>query len=546
MSKVVVFGLDGGTWDLIKPWADEGELPTFKKLMENGVWGILESTIPPSTVPAWASMLTGKKPETLGVYYFTRRDPEGYEPRINRMTFDGSIWQILNNHGRQCYVINVPGTEPPGEDEITGVFIAGPIMNIGEITNDPRMKALMEETGYQAGFPRRPTRAGQEEYCLTEVISRSKKQFALVKELLYEGWDLLFYVNFLTDWVSHIFWKYLDETHPDHEENEQIKSLIKSFYIEIDQFLDLLTEHASNLFVVSDHGFGPLYSEINFNSWLAQEGFQSRRARAKRSFALPNLRSVNWLAYLTRIGSFPVIKPVAKRIAPLIIPRYRKPSDSKPTRRKSIFEQAPILEDINWSRSKAYSIYYMGININLEGREPLGCVKPSEYEHVREEIINQALQITDEEGRQVIEGAYKVEEIYDNPPLSSFPDIVLKFKDMKYRNRDNINLGLSREIFTKWEDSGGHRVEGIFLAYGSGVKKGHKADSAKIHDLVPTILHIFGLPIPRDIDGRVLKEIFEEGSELALREITYQDAKAEGRKQQVRRKVRRLKAQGKL
>jgi len=540
MPKVIVFGLDGGTWNLIKPWADKGELPTFKKLMENGAWGVLESTVPPSTVPAWPSMLTGKKPEKLGFYYFTRRDKESYEPTLNRSLFDGAIWQILNNHGRQSYVINVPGTELPREDETRGVFIAGPIMNIGEITNDTRIKKLMEKTGYQRGFPERPAEASQEEDRLIEVISRAKKQFALVKELLPESWDLLFYVNFLTDWVSHIYWKYLDETHPDHEENEQLKSLIKSFYIEIDRFLDMLTGNASNLFVVSDHGFGPLYCEINLNSWLAREGFQSRRVIAKRNFPLPKLKPANLIPVLVKIGGFPPVKPFAKRIAPFIIPKH-----GKTTLLKSIFEKAPVLEDIDWMKSQAYSIYYMGININLKGREPLGCVEPSEYEHVREQIINQALQIKDEEGRQVIEGAYKVEEIYDNPPMISFPDIVLKFKDMKYRNRDNINLGMSRAVFEKFSDSGGHRSEGIFLAYGSGVKRGYKVDSAKIHDLAPTILHILGLPIPQNMDGRVLSEIYEEGNELALREITYQAAEVENQ-DQLRRRVRGLKSQGKF
>ena len=27
--KVIIIGLDGATWHLIKPWADEGVLPTF-------------------------------------------------------------------------------------------------------------------------------------------------------------------------------------------------------------------------------------------------------------------------------------------------------------------------------------------------------------------------------------------------------------------------------------------------------------------------------------------------------------------------------------
>lgn len=46
MKKVLIIGLDGATWDLIKLWVDEGKLPTFRKLIENGVWGNLESPIP--------------------------------------------------------------------------------------------------------------------------------------------------------------------------------------------------------------------------------------------------------------------------------------------------------------------------------------------------------------------------------------------------------------------------------------------------------------------------------------------------------------------
>ena len=51
-QKLLIIGLDGATWSIIKPWADEGKLPTFKKLMKKGVWGSLESTIPPITCPA--------------------------------------------------------------------------------------------------------------------------------------------------------------------------------------------------------------------------------------------------------------------------------------------------------------------------------------------------------------------------------------------------------------------------------------------------------------------------------------------------------------
>lgn len=45
--KVIVVGLDGATWDLLKPWVESGKLSTIEWLMENGVWGDLETVIPP-------------------------------------------------------------------------------------------------------------------------------------------------------------------------------------------------------------------------------------------------------------------------------------------------------------------------------------------------------------------------------------------------------------------------------------------------------------------------------------------------------------------
>jgi len=73
MTKVLVIGLDGATWDLIEPWAEEGKLPTFKMLMENGTWGELESCIPFVTYPAWKCYSTGKNPGRLGVYWFLKK-----------------------------------------------------------------------------------------------------------------------------------------------------------------------------------------------------------------------------------------------------------------------------------------------------------------------------------------------------------------------------------------------------------------------------------------------------------------------------------------
>lgn len=85
-----------------------------------------------------------------------------------------------------------------------------------------------------------------------------------------------------------------------------------------------------------------------------------------------------------------------------------------------------------------------------------------------------------------------------------------------------------------------HDRYGIFIAYGEDIKTGNL--DAKIYDIAPTIHHIFNLPIPSDMDGRVLKEIFKEESEPAGREVEYKSYE----KNRVKEKIRRLKALEKL
>ncbi len=73
--RVFIIGLDGGTFDLIRPFAEQGQLPTLKKLMDEGAWAPLESTGPPVTASAWTSFMTGKNPGAHGLFDFMQRRP---------------------------------------------------------------------------------------------------------------------------------------------------------------------------------------------------------------------------------------------------------------------------------------------------------------------------------------------------------------------------------------------------------------------------------------------------------------------------------------
>jgi len=132
---------------------------------------------------------------------------------------------------------------------------------------------------------------------------------------------------------------------------------------------------------------------------------------------------------------------------------------------------------------------------------------------------------------------WKKEEIYSGAQLDIAPDIVFT------SNEYVANISLSGRIFTNGK-SNRHALNGIFLAYGPDIKGAGEIQVAKIYDLAPTVLHIFDLPVPDDMDGRVLKEIFKEGSEPARRGIKYQSV--DGERERVGDKVHRLKKLGKL
>ncbi|HEC93251.1 MAG TPA: phosphodiesterase, partial [Candidatus Atribacteria bacterium] len=115
-KRVIVIGLDGATFDLIKPWAEEGKLPTFKKLIGEGAWGNLKSTVPNATIPAWPSFSTGCNPGKHGFFDFFRID-ESYrmnvETRPSRAVMKPTLWEILSKNNKKVGVINVPSTYPP-------------------------------------------------------------------------------------------------------------------------------------------------------------------------------------------------------------------------------------------------------------------------------------------------------------------------------------------------------------------------------------------------------------------------------------------------
>jgi predicted AlkP superfamily phosphohydrolase/phosphomutase len=162
---------------------------------------------------------------------------------------------------------------------------------------------------------------------------------------------------------------------------------------------------------------------------------------------------------------------------------------------------------------------YGNIFINLKGREPDGIVEPGEeYDRVCTRIKDQLCSLTDPEtGENIVERVYRRDELYHGPYVEIAPDLLIAWKDYAYYTsvshgqEDQSIFGSFLKIdSSEYTHVGTHRLNGVFMASGKLIRSNTRIDSATIYDISPTILYILGLPIPADMDGRVLSAIFRE------------------------------------
>lgn len=506
-QKILVIGLDGATFDLITPWAEAGYLPTLKKLMAEGAHGELESTIPPMTGPAWTSFATGTNPGQHRLYDWVARQSDSYEfiPVTALDSQAPTIYSLLSEAGKRVCSFNVPMTYPP--TPVNGVMISGmPAPSIKNTITYPEslFGEIMDEVGDYILYPD-PGRAYSDSGIDSFLQHLYRCTDLRIKTLDYlrsrEEWDFCMMVFNGTDTISHALWKFMDKNHPLHDPGrvEKYGTAIRDYYQVIDSHLGKIVDELDDnttLIIMSDHGFGPFHQFIHVNNWLIQEGLMAIRPgiipTLKKTLFQRGFSPMNVYNTLMKIGLGALKREVVRGQGQGLM--------------KTLFLS---FDDVDWSRTQAYSLGNVGqIYVNVAGREPAGCIqRGTEYEQVREKIISQLQQLRDPHtGEAVVETIYRREEIYHGDHLDKAPDIVFIPTRMEYFGFGEYEFG-SHHIIEPMKRgiSGTHRLNGIFLAYGAGIRPG-TTKQAHITDLAPTIHHLMHVPIPKHMSGRVLQE----------------------------------------
>lgn len=507
--RVLVIGLDGATFDLIKPFTAQGKLPNLKKLIDDGAWSELRSTVPPVTASAWTSFMTGKNPGAHGLFDFMQRRAGSYDlAPVSSLDRDGkAVWEIAGDAGKKVIVMGVPVTYPP--TPVNGLLVTGMLTPRGaqDYTYPRELKdESREHVGEYVVYSDEVYSKGRGEIFM-QALHYSIRQRAKTAAYLLEKypWDLGVLVFPETDTVCHGLWAAYDPTHHQHDprEAEKFHDGILEIYQDIDARVGELVAALSSdttVLIMSDHGHGPVHNFLYVNNFLKQKGYlQIKRAPASQ------LKNLAFALGLTPRTVYQILLAVG-------LGKLRRTLDKRRAGRGLLKRLFLSFGDVDWSRTHAYSIGYIGeVHVNLKGREPQGVVESgAEYEELRDLLIRDLCALKLPSGDPLVEHIWKKEELYHGAHLAEAPDILFLPRNLETIAFGDFEFGSNRVLEPSYGVSSSHRMNGILIAAGREIGHGAAIENPSLIDLAPTILHLLHLPVPTDMDGRVLNEIVSD------------------------------------
>lgn len=500
-------------------------MPTLARLVKEGASATLESVRPPLTPPAWTSFMTGKNPAKHGVFNFLQsRDTSSYSAHYinggHRRA--ATVFQLLNEAAFSAGTMNVPFTYPP--EPLNGFQISG-LDTPSDNSPFVHPPALHHELRNQLG-------AIQHDARWLGYMSTNERRARVLAELekLDVQWtnaalyllekhpqDLMMFVFMSIDTVQHYFWQYMDPNHFLYDDNAEprLRNAVRDVYQRLDAAAGHIIQSLpaeTTVFVVSDHGGGPVADRVIYlNRYLAQLGLLNYS---------PKSDSVRYRAASKAIRfGFSILHNSLtsrqKAFLGRLLPKLRNKAQLSYT----------SFNTIDWNRTKAYCIEGVGfayphIRINLKGVKRYGIVDPAEYEPLCDFIIEKLRELKDPRtGKAVIAHVYRRDEIFQGPYAHEAPDLTLDWwsEDSLFSTKASFPEDTDKPPLVvrhrsasakKSEWGGTHRRDGILIARGPNLRAGAELEKVQIIDIAPTLLHLFGVPIPQDMDGKVLAELF--------------------------------------
>jgi len=616
IKRLVILGLDGFDPGLAKKYMDEGRMPNFKALSEEGCFSPLSTSMPSISPVAWSTFATGVDASRHNIYDFLTRDPCSYMPVLSstdthtvprninlgfaKVPFgqravykilqkSQPFWKLLGQNHIWSSILRVPITFPPqkfkngtllagmcvpdlqgtqgsfsfystrdrGNEHIGGqqfrivrrgnkvesklkgpsgkdghpmkspfsiefnketskatITVGGDSVEVGIEEYTPWMTVIFD--GGVQGIarlriqtwddkdvelyvtpinidPDKPAMPISEPFVYSIYLSKmigkyatlglaedtwalnerviDEKAFLDQAWLIFEErkkmfWDALEKTNKgmvtcvfdTTDRLIHMFYRYLDPSHPANEgkDTTEFKDVIPELYSRMDDFLVEVREKVGNdpdtvFMVISDHGFCNFRRGVNVNAWLRDEGYLVLKDDARTSG--------DWF------------------------------------------------ENVDWEKTRAFTLGLTGIFLNKKGRERGGIVDPKDAAALSAEIQGKLdLLVDPQTGETIMNEVFMTREVHDGPYADLAPELLLGYKRGYRHSWDCATGSVTENIFSdntkSW--SGDHCVDPRLVPGVMWSNRKINTDEPCLSDMAPTALDLFGVDIPNYMMGAPL------------------------------------------
>ena len=512
MTRVMIIGLDSATPNLIQLGIEAGRLPTFAKFQTEGVFGSLQSTYPPASCPAWNAFSTGQNPGRIGVPWFfvRKRGTYKFQPYI----FDDErcevpFWNYASQAGRHVVVVNVPTMYRASS--LNGLAVCGFFRSADSpLTYPPELEQEIEEhighyqvdiwdarrtmaqTPDDLGGGSAPIR-GDIVFEMARQVSESRQKALRYLLKRYPDWDLFIGVFTALDRLQH---RLLTPA------MMQADSRIMDYYALLDAYVGDLMELAgadTDIIIMSDHGMGPAHWIFNINDWLQEIGLLHLKAGAQVGARRHGWREILRQMVLPISEQHPAFDHWIQIVKSAI--GITKFASSGQTFNPDL---------IDWERTKAYSYGNYGeIFLNLKGREPSGRVSPDEADELCD-YISQQIQSLKFPWRPNSIEVIRGNDVFYGPYSYKMPDLLIKIDDYQCISSSSLR---NQSLFIR-KKGGVHRLKGVLMARGPSFVRNVQYDEAHIVDIAPTVLHLLGVAVPEDMDGRVLCDLLADPTQV--------------------------------
>jgi predicted AlkP superfamily phosphohydrolase/phosphomutase len=496
LSRVLVIGLDGATYDLLVPWTESGWMPNLAHFMRTAALAELSSTLPYITPVAWTSFLTGCQPAQHGVLDYRYLDHTDGRLQLNQFGQIAcpTLFSSLAAAAGPVVSLNLPMTYPPPAG-VPGIVVGGldsPSM-AAALSLYPRFaQRLRQRLGAAAArydLPaiwRRKPRAADELSAnaqRTQAAFRGQCLAAQVADELVD-WRLMIVQFQELDALQHRCWHLLSPRAEARSDwLEPIRAMVGALDACLGELLELAARRDAAILVLSDHGFGDFRGKIVVPRLLESQRLLRRATLPQRAvyrISRGAWKAERWL--WRRVGMRPSTAGLSRPLRAVI--------------------------PIDWHRSLAFTAHgdlAAMVYLNDAARLGEGPIRNDAQRAAAERQIIAALLSARHEdtGESLFAKAFSVRHDWGLDPLDRrWPDVV-GIPAPGYHTRSKIGPG-RRTVIAEPELTGTHRQAGVLMVGNAALPNRFTAQMA---DVAPTILSLLGIAIPAHMTGHAMLEM---------------------------------------